>query len=91
VNAGGPSLARKLGGLALLGLGVLGLVLPILQGVLFLALGLFVLRDQYAWARHGMAKLRARYPRQVAGVEAMEARLVAWMQCQAARLRGWLR
>ena len=69
--AGRPSLGRKFAGFGLLGLGALGLVLPILQGILFLALGLFVLRDQYDWARDGMAKLRARWPRQVDGVEAM--------------------
>jgi hypothetical protein len=87
---GGPSLARKLAGFGLLGLGVLGLVLPILQGILFLALGLFVLRDQYDWARDGMAKLRARWPRQVEGVEAMETRLVAWSRRQAERVKRLL-
>jgi uncharacterized protein len=87
---GGSSLARKLAGFGLLGLGVLGLVLPILQGILFLALGLFILRDQYDWARDGMAKLRARWPRQVDGVEAMEARLVAWSRRQAERVRRLL-
>ena len=45
---GQPSLARKVAGFGLLFLGVLGLVLPILQGALFLALGCFVLRDQFA-------------------------------------------
>ena len=85
-----PSLARKFAGFALLGLGVLGLVLPILQGILFMALGLFILRDQYGWAREAMAKLRARWPRQVKGVEAMEARLVDWSRRQAARLRRLL-
>lgn len=87
---GGSSLVRKLAGFGLLGLGLLGLVLPILQGILFLALGLFVLRDQYDWARDGMAKLRARWPRQVEGVEAMEARLVAWSRRQAERIRRLL-
>jgi uncharacterized protein len=87
---GGPSLPRKLSGFGLLGLGALGLVLPILQGILFLALGLFILRDQYPWAREGMAKLHARWPRQVEGVEAMEGRLVAWSQRQVDRLRRLL-
>ncbi|MFC7476571.1 hypothetical protein ACFQS7_19550 [Dankookia sp. GCM10030260] len=88
--AGRPSLTRKFAGFGLLGLGVLGLVLPILQGILFLALGLFVLRDQYHWARDGMAKLRARWPSQVDGVEAMEAKLVAWSRRQAGRIRRLL-
>ena len=81
---------RPLAGFGLLGLGLLGLVLPILQGLLFLALGLFVLRDQYDWAREGMAKLRARWPRQVDGVEAMEGRLVAWSRRQGERIRRLL-
>jgi hypothetical protein len=87
---GQPSLARKLSGFGLLGLGVLGLILPFLQGFLFIALGLFILRDQYDWARDAMAKLRARWPRQVDGVESMEARLVAWTGRQTERLRRLL-
>ncbi|MBK1659663.1 PGPGW domain-containing protein [Paracraurococcus ruber] len=87
---GRPSLARKVLGFLLLGVGVLGLVLPILQGILFLALGLFVLRDQYGWARDAMAKLRARFPRQVDGIEAMEARMIGWFQRQGDRLRKLL-
>ena len=85
-----PSWQRKLAGLGLLVLGVLGLVLPILQGVLFLALGLFVLRDQYGWARRGMARLEARWPKQVARVEALEGRLVAWGRRQTERVRQLL-
>ena len=84
---GRPSLTRKLAGFALLGLGALGLVLPILQGILFLALGLFVLRDQYAWAHRGMDWLRRRWPRQVQGVEATEERMIAWFRRQSERLR----
>ncbi len=85
-----PSLKRKVAGFSLLFLGAIGTVLPILQGFLFIALGLFVLRDQYDWARDAMAKLRARWPRQVEGVEAMEGRMVSWSQRQTQRLRRLL-
>jgi uncharacterized protein len=81
---------RKVVGFSLLVLGVAGLVLPILQGVLFLALGLFVLRDQYGWARRWMGKLEARFPRQMARVEAMEARLIAWTRRQSEKVRRLL-
>ena len=85
-----PSLTRKVAGFSLLGLGVLGTVLPFLQGFLFLALGLFVLRDQYPWARRLMERLHRRWPRQVERVEAMEARLVDWSRRQRERLRHLL-
>ncbi|HEY7097630.1 MAG TPA: PGPGW domain-containing protein [Terriglobales bacterium] len=42
--------------------GVLGLFLPILQGVLFLLVGLLILSTEYAWAHHLLEKLRARWP-----------------------------
>jgi hypothetical protein len=82
-----PSLKRKAAGFSLLFLGVLGTVLPVLQGVLFLALGLFVLRDQYAWAHRVMEKLRRRWPDQVTGVESLEGRMIAWWRRQGERLR----
>lgn len=43
-------------------LGVLGLVLPILQGVLFLAIGLGLLAQEAAWARALLERLRGRHP-----------------------------
>lgn len=85
-----PSWQRKLAGFALLILGLLGMVLPILQGLFLLALGLFVLRDQYSWAQRGMERLRQRWPRQVEGVEALEARLIDMSKRQAERLRQLL-
>lgn len=88
--AGRPSLTRKLSGFALLGLGAIGMVLPILQGILFIALGLFVLRDQYGWAQEAMGKLRSRWPRQVDRVEAMEGRMIAWGRRQSERVRRLL-
>ena len=82
-----PSLKRKVAGLSLLFLGAIGTVLPILQGFLFIALGLFVLRDQYAWAHRGMEKLRRRWPEQVAGIESLEGRLIEWFRRQGEKLR----
>lgn len=77
-----PSLGRKVAGFSLLFLGAIGTVLPFLQGILFLALGLFVLRHQYAWAHRGMGWAQRRWPRQVGAVEGMEARMVE-------RFRTW--
>ncbi|WP_149539982.1 PGPGW domain-containing protein [Siccirubricoccus phaeus] len=82
---------RTLSGLGLLVLGVLGLVLPVLQGGLFIALGLFILRHRFAWARRAMAALERRWPNAVHRVEAMEGRLIAWGRRQGEGLRERLR
>lgn len=44
-------------------LGVLGLFLPILQGVLFLAIGLAILATEQIWAHRLLTWLRHRFPR----------------------------
>jgi predicted PurR-regulated permease PerM len=87
---GAASLTRKAAGLSLLLLGVLGVVMPILHGGIFLALGFFVLRDQYAWARRGMAWMRERWPGMTDRVETMEAKLIGWFARQGERLRRLL-
>lgn len=82
-----PSFPRKAMGWAMLALGVLGLVLPFLQGFLFLAFGVFVLRDQHIWAARRWAWVAGRWPDMVSNLEAMET-------SKAARLRHfakWLR
>ena len=43
-------------------LGVLGLFLPILQGILFLAIGGMLLSMESPWAQRVIARLRTRYP-----------------------------
>jgi uncharacterized membrane protein YbaN (DUF454 family) len=43
-------------------LGVIGLFLPVLQGVLFLLIGLFVLSSECAWARRIGHKVLSRFP-----------------------------
>lgn len=44
-------------------LGILGLVLPILQGFLFILVGLFVLSSVSPWAERLLHRLRKRFPK----------------------------
>jgi len=82
-----PSLPRKILGWAMLALGVLGLVLPFLQGFLFLAFGVFTLRDQHIWAARRWAWVAGRWPDMVGKLEAMETSMAARLRHFAARLR----
>lgn len=43
-------------------LGIAGLVLPILQGILFLLIGLAILSRESPWAQRLLDRLRNRYP-----------------------------
>ena len=56
-------------------LGILGLFLPILQGILFLAIGSYLLSLESPWVRRRMLQLQRRYPKLNATLE--EARLRA--------------
>jgi uncharacterized membrane protein YbaN (DUF454 family) len=42
--------------------GVVGLFLPVLPGVLLLLLGLWLLSNEYPWARRWSGELRRRFP-----------------------------
>jgi uncharacterized protein len=44
-------------------LGILGLFLPILQGILFLLIGLYILSGTSPWAERMLNRLRARFPK----------------------------
>ncbi len=52
----------RLAGWGFLVLGIAGLFLPILQGVLFIIIGLAILSTEYVWAHHLLAKLRKHFP-----------------------------
>jgi uncharacterized membrane protein YbaN (DUF454 family) len=43
-------------------LGLIGLFLPVLQGILFLLIGLLILATEYAWAHRLLQRIRARFP-----------------------------
>jgi uncharacterized membrane protein YbaN (DUF454 family) len=49
-------------GWAFIGVGIIGLFLPILQGVLFIMIGLIVLSTEYHWARRLLDRIQARFP-----------------------------
>jgi len=65
-------------------LGLLGLFLPILQGLLFLAIGLYLLSLEVGWVRRLLHRLRARYPRFGRALDDAHDRLVR----VARRIRG---
>ncbi|MFH0808896.1 MAG: PGPGW domain-containing protein [Pseudomonadota bacterium] len=69
-------------GWGLLFLGVIGLFLPILQGVLFIMLGLMVLSYHMPWAECALRRLRERFPK-------VHAAMHEWAKWGLAKLRAW--
>lgn len=59
-------------------LGVVGLFLPVLQGVLFLLIGLSILSTQHEWAHRWLMKLRHKFPTVATKSEETRARLSRW-------------
>jgi uncharacterized membrane protein YbaN (DUF454 family) len=60
-------------------LGIVGLFLPILQGVLFLLIGLVILSSEYVWAHHLLRKLRMRFPKLGAAADRASEKAAAWL------------
>ncbi|HZR30462.1 MAG TPA: PGPGW domain-containing protein [Terriglobales bacterium] len=50
-------------GWAFILIGIVGLFLPVLQGILFIVIGLVILSTEYAWANRLLTKLRTRFPK----------------------------
>jgi uncharacterized membrane protein YbaN (DUF454 family) len=65
-------------------LGIVGLVLPVLQGVLFLVIGLLILSSEYVWAHHLLARLRQYFPKIGRVADAAAAKAARWLE----RLKG---
>ena len=60
-------------------LGIVGLFLPVLQGVLFILIGLFILSSEYVWAHHLLHKLRERFPRVAVHFDHARDRAQRWL------------
>jgi uncharacterized protein len=70
-------------------LGVLGMFLPILQGFLFLFVGLIILARHAPWAERLLNNLRARSRRLDRAITAAEARTHEWRHRAELRWQAW--
>jgi uncharacterized membrane protein YbaN (DUF454 family) len=61
-------------------LGIAGLFLPILQGVLFLLIGLMILSSEYIWAHHLLTRLRERFPKISHAAEQAAVKAAGWLR-----------
>ena len=61
-------------------LGIAGLFLPVLQGVLFLLVGLIILSSEYAWAHHLLTKLKKRFPKLGSTADAASEKARRWLE-----------
>ena len=59
-------------------LGIIGLFLPILQGILFLLVGLYLLSSTSPWAARLLDKLRNRFPKINKTFEEAKAKVSGW-------------
>ena len=66
-------------GWAFILLGIAGLFLPVLQGILFLLIGLFILSSEYVWAHKLLHKLKLRFPHMAEHFEHAKQRSEDWM------------
>ena len=66
-------------GWAFILLGIVGLFLPVLQGVLFLLVGLIILSSEYVWAHHLIMHLRRRFPKLGSVADQAAAKASAWL------------
>jgi uncharacterized protein len=61
-------------------LGIVGLILPVLQGVLFILVGVIILSSQYAWARVLLEELRKRFPKVGRLADEAAAKATTWLK-----------
>jgi len=60
--------------------GIVGLFLPVLQGVLFILIGLFILSSEYIWAHHLLEKVRRRFPRVASQLDHAKEKGAHWLR-----------
>ena len=63
-----------------IGLGIVGLFLPILQGILFIMIGLAILSSRSELIKRFLKHLEERYPQQHKKVEIWEKKVTNWFR-----------
>jgi uncharacterized membrane protein YbaN (DUF454 family) len=66
-------------------LGIAGLFLPILQGILFLMIGMIILSSEYVWAHRLLQKIRERFPKAAAQFQEASEKARVWTRHEATR------
>ncbi len=80
MRAAAKRLAVLLLGWAFVLLGIAGLFLPVLQGILFILVGLIILSSEYVWAHKLVQRLRGRFPSIARKADEAQARASSWMR-----------
>jgi len=80
MNRHAKRLAMLIVGWGFILLGIVGLFLPVLQGVLFLLVGLIILSSEYVWAHQVLTRLRERFPKIGHAAEETARKAAAWMR-----------
>jgi len=78
VRTTAKKVARLMLGWGFILVGIVGLFVPILQGVLFLVVGLVILSSEYVWAARLLQRLRTRFPGLSARFEQAAANAHKW-------------
>jgi uncharacterized membrane protein YbaN (DUF454 family) len=63
-----------------IGLGILGLFLPVLQGILFIMIGLAILSSRSKMIKRFLRHLEERYPNQYERMAARKERIKHWFK-----------
>jgi uncharacterized protein len=71
---------RYVAGIAFLILGVIGLFLPVLQGILFILTGLAILFPRNRYVEQLITRVRNRWPEQAARMDVWKERLRVFFQ-----------
>ena len=71
-------------GWAFIVIGIVGLFLPVLQGILFIVIGLIILSTEYHWARRLLEKVKAQFPSVARVAHEASEKAKVWLD----RIRG---